>query len=294
MLLRLAPEMAIRYHKKPWQSIILLACLALVACSGKIPGVYSIPIQQGNVVTVEMLQELKLGMDKRKVTFILGTPLVIDAFHLDRWDYFYSYNPGGGDTVQQRASLFFEDERLARIDADIDSDIDYHTVTHATDKVLIVPPKKSGGFFAAITPGFLKRDEEEQAQDEIERTLATGFNEALPAPDQSAAAAGTGEVIDPAIATQAAIEPGVDEVTLPSEIYAPNSPVGAESAGAVVPAAGPVVETLSAETRDRSQYLEQLFDNFGAEATPPAAKPSAVPSAPADFGPRDPTRPTRD
>ena len=61
-------------------------------------------------------------LDKRKVKFVLGTPLVTDAFHQDRWDYYYSYKPGRGDTVQQRAALFFENEQLVRIDAEIDSD----------------------------------------------------------------------------------------------------------------------------------------------------------------------------
>ena len=105
----------------------LLLLIPLLASLGNSGCVYTVPIQQGNVVTVEMLQELKLGMDKRKVSFILGTPLVTDAFHQDRWDYFYSY-AASGDRVQQRASLYFEGDRLTRIDADIDSKIDFHTV----------------------------------------------------------------------------------------------------------------------------------------------------------------------
>ncbi|NIP47385.1 MAG: hypothetical protein GWN21_14385, partial [Gammaproteobacteria bacterium] len=59
--------MAIGSRKGPFTSLALMACLAIGGCSGGIPGLYRIPIQQGNVVTVEMLQELDLGMDKRKV-----------------------------------------------------------------------------------------------------------------------------------------------------------------------------------------------------------------------------------
>ena len=268
--------------------LVLLAALACAACSGNFP--YSIPIQQGNVITVEMLQELKLGMDKRKVKFVLGTPLVTDAFHIDRWDYYYSYNPGGGDTVQQRASLYFDEDRLVRIDADIQSDIDFHTVTQATDKVLIVPQKKKGGILAAITPGFIARDEQEQAEEAIQRQLDTGFNAIQP---------GSGEAPAPAGAPiDAAIEPALGAApALPSEIYAPNTPLGIESAEPS--STRPARETVSAETRAQSRYLESLFDGFGTSSAPPA-QPAAVPSAasePAEspvFRVRDPTVPTRD
>lgn len=286
--------MTIGDSTKPWRYLILLACLGIAACSGKIPGVYRVPVQQGNVITVDMLQELKLGMDKRKVRFILGTPLVIDVFHLDRWDYFYSYNPGSGDTVQQRASLFFEADRLVRINADIDSDIDFRTVTQASEKVLIVPPKKKGGFLAAITPAFVKRDEEEQAQEKIAKELATGYNASLSASIPASADGEIGEVLEPAAAAPATIGPDIGDQTLPSEVYAPNTPAGFETAGVVAPAPDSRLETTSAQTRNRSRYLEQLFEDFGAEPQPAAAQTGTGRSAPDDFATRDPTIPVRD
>ena len=224
--------MPTRERTNPLALLVLLACVGVSACSGKFPGVYRIPIQQGNVITVEMLQELKLGMDKRKVRFVLGTPLVTDVFHLDRWDYFYSYEPGSSDRVQQRASLFFEDGRLARIDADIKSDIDFHTVTQASGNVLIVPPKKGGGFFAALTPAFLEKDEEAAAEQEIARTLDTGFNDPQPGSTQSLASTEPSEVFDPALAATAAIGPSTGDTPVPSEIYVPNSSAGGEEAAA--------------------------------------------------------------
>ena len=263
--------------KNPWPILALLACLGVSACSGKIPGIYRIPIQQGNVITVEMLQKLELGMDKRKVSFILGTPLVTDAFHLDRWDYFYSYEPGSGAREQQTASLFFEEDRLTRIDANINSQLDFHTVTKASDNVLIVPKKKKGGFFAALTPAFVAKEEEEIKQDEIAKSLDSGFNEPQPESGVAAASEETGEVLDPALAAPAIIGPGLGSVTTPSEIYAPNSSAEFNTAGAWSTPAGSTVETISAETRSQSRYLEELFDDFGAGPAPAAAPaPEAI------------------
>lgn len=269
--------------------LALLVCAGISSCSGKIPGVYRIPIQQGNVITVEMLQGLELGMDKRKVSFILGTPLVIDAFHLDRWDYFYSYQSSGGKRVQQRASLFFEGDRLARIDADIDSNIDFHTVTKATENSLIVPPKKKGGFLAALTPAFLTKDEEEWKQEEIAKSLSTGVNDDQPG---SGATGGAGEVIDPALAAAAG------GGTTPSEIYAPNASTGLEAARAAPAASEPLSEIISAKTQSQSRYLEQLFEGFGrasapapaAAATPAQPPPVSQPTAAAPSAPGQPTR----
>ncbi|RKZ36171.1 MAG: outer membrane protein assembly factor BamE, partial [Gammaproteobacteria bacterium] len=83
-----------------------LASLLLAACAQQtIPGVYRIDIQQGNVVTQDMLDRLETGMEKRKVRYLLGTPLIIDTFNSGRWDYLYSFQPGGGKRVQRRISL---------------------------------------------------------------------------------------------------------------------------------------------------------------------------------------------
>ncbi|AFJ02177.1 Outer membrane lipoprotein SmpA [Methylophaga frappieri] len=91
--------------------------LFLGACSkDKIPGVYRIDIQQGNDVTQEMLAKLEPGMSKSQVNFVMGTPVLIDTFHPDRWDYIYSYQPGNGNRQQRRVTLFFEDDKLLYID----------------------------------------------------------------------------------------------------------------------------------------------------------------------------------
>ncbi len=82
------------------------------------PGVYKISIPQGNVITQEMVDQLRPGMSKRQVTFVMGTPLVRDPFHQDRWDYIYSFQPGGGERGQERLSVFFIDDQLVGFEGD--------------------------------------------------------------------------------------------------------------------------------------------------------------------------------
>lgn len=87
--------------------------LSLSACStDKIPGVYRIDIQQGNDVTQDMINQLKPEMTKKQVAYVMGTPLLIDTFHPDRWDYVYSFHPGNGSREQRRLTLFFKDDKL--------------------------------------------------------------------------------------------------------------------------------------------------------------------------------------
>ncbi|WP_166364534.1 outer membrane protein assembly factor BamE [Pseudomonas akapageensis] len=86
-------------------SLTLVGLLALAGCS--FPGVYKIDIQQGNVVTQDMIDQLRPGMTRKQVRFIMGNPLITDTFHTNRWDYLYSLQPGGGERQQERISVFF-------------------------------------------------------------------------------------------------------------------------------------------------------------------------------------------
>ena len=81
----------------------------LVGCS--FPGVHKIDIQQGNVITQDMIDQLRPGMTTRQVRFIMGTPLITDTFHSDRWDYLYSIQTAGGTRRQERISLMFDDNQ---------------------------------------------------------------------------------------------------------------------------------------------------------------------------------------
>ena len=100
---------------------LLCCCMLLSACNStplRFPGVYRIPIPQGNIITQEMVDQLRPGLTKRQVNFIMGTPLIKDTFDQDRWDYLYSYQPGGGERVQERLTLYFDNDSLTHFSGD--------------------------------------------------------------------------------------------------------------------------------------------------------------------------------
>lgn len=104
---------------KPFTVITYLTALFLTGCSLEwLPFVYRLDIHQGNVVSQEMVDQLKPGLTKRQVAFIMGAPLVADPFHDDRWDYIYSNQPGGEPRVQKTITLVFNDDELAGLQGD--------------------------------------------------------------------------------------------------------------------------------------------------------------------------------
>jgi outer membrane protein assembly factor BamE len=80
---------------------------------------YKMEVQQGNIVTQEMVSKLRPGMTRSQVRFILGTPMVVDPFRADRWDYVYTLEKGGALKEQRRIAVFFQDDKLVRIDGDV-------------------------------------------------------------------------------------------------------------------------------------------------------------------------------
>jgi outer membrane protein assembly factor BamE len=75
---------------------------------------YKFDIQQGNFVTQQDVAKLQVGMTKEQVRFILGTPLLNDAFHSNRWDYVYRLLRANGETTQSRYTVIFENNVVAR------------------------------------------------------------------------------------------------------------------------------------------------------------------------------------
>ncbi|MDD5404499.1 MAG: outer membrane protein assembly factor BamE [Sulfuricella sp.] len=117
---------------------ILALVLLLPACSyiPMAPSVYKIDIQQGNVVTQEMVSRLKPGMTRSQVRFALGTPLVSDVFHPDRWDYVYRFQKAGVLTEQHHITVVFENDLLKRVEGDV--------VPAASEKPAIAVPAAEG------------------------------------------------------------------------------------------------------------------------------------------------------
>ena len=101
-------------------SIATAALLAVAGCAGF--GVYKIDIQQGNLVTQEQVAKVKTGMSRIDVRNTLGTPLLQDVFHANRWDYYFSddratkYGPFGREKERFQVTVFFENEKVSRVD----------------------------------------------------------------------------------------------------------------------------------------------------------------------------------
>lgn len=101
--------------------LVISLVLLCSACGTALPTVkpYKLDVQQGNVVTSKMLLQLRPGMTKSQVRFIMGTPLIQDSFHGNRWDYVYQMREGGKVTEQRRVILDFENELLKAVRGDV-------------------------------------------------------------------------------------------------------------------------------------------------------------------------------
>ena len=107
------------------RSAALLAALLTAGCSSwstgdSVLGLVSphrIDIQQGNVVTQEQMARVKPGMNRLQVRDTLGTPLLTDAFHPDRWDYIFTLRQSGKPLQRRNIVLLFEGDVLNSIDA---------------------------------------------------------------------------------------------------------------------------------------------------------------------------------
>ena len=97
--------------------LALIICVLLTGC------VYRLDIQQGNLLEQESIDQIAVGMPRSAVQFLLGTPMVADAFHQDRWDYAYYLRRGRSREFEKRwIVVYFENDRVARIDRDLTLD----------------------------------------------------------------------------------------------------------------------------------------------------------------------------
>ncbi len=100
-------------YQKPLLVSFLVLAIALGSTGCNL--IYKQNIQQGNALEQEDLDELYVGMNKRQVLFVLGTPSVQDPFQQQRWDYVQTFSRRGGDLVQRTVTLKFEDDLLSEI-----------------------------------------------------------------------------------------------------------------------------------------------------------------------------------
>ena len=138
--------------------------MMLGACSSvpRIVSEYRIDVQQGNVLTQDMVAQLRPGLTRDQVRFILGTPMLVDMFHSDRWDYVYRLQKGKDLSVEtRRFSVFFDGEgKLYRVAGDVvAAQGNEETVPDEKSRVIDlgsvpagapVPPPEEKGFFGGM------------------------------------------------------------------------------------------------------------------------------------------------
>ena len=142
---------------------LLLAFISGCSSVPRIISEYKIDIQQGNVLTQEMVSQLKPGQTKDQVRFILGTPMLMDVFHANRWDYVYRLQKGSTGVVEERKfAVFFDaDGRLERVAGDVtaaqESDATAAPVAStreidlgSIDADAVAPPIEKKGFFGRM------------------------------------------------------------------------------------------------------------------------------------------------
>ena len=128
------------------RTLAIAISLLLAGCSSA-PSVqpYRIDVRQGNVITQDMVAQLKPGLTRDQVRFILGSPLVADMFHTDRWDYVYMLQPGKGEVQRRRLTVIFEDNKLVRLAGDVvagDGWLEGPQANPPASRVIEIPPAK--------------------------------------------------------------------------------------------------------------------------------------------------------
>lgn len=132
--------------------LILAATLASTGCArgekpdapprgsmlSNLPFVYKMTVQQGNIITERMVNQIQLGMNREQVRFVLGTPLLTDLFHTDRWDYLYTIRRGHAPMETKRLTLWFEDDQLVSIEGFARPDPAEALTAFEEEKTLIV------------------------------------------------------------------------------------------------------------------------------------------------------------
>ena len=95
---------------------VLSSLLFVSACADWLPEAHRLDLQQGNTIKLEQLEAIEIGMTKAEVRKIMGSPMLSDPFHNQRWDYIYRFIPNKGFERKSLLTLYFEDDVLIEID----------------------------------------------------------------------------------------------------------------------------------------------------------------------------------
>lgn len=297
--------------------IFILLAMLCVSCGTALPTIkpYKLDVQQGNVVTSKMLLQLRPGMTKSQVRFIMGTPLIQDSFHGNRWDYVYQMREGGKIIEQRRVILDFENELLKSVRGDVipaGGDQSKAGESKAeTGTRVITPSKKTEekGFMSKLK--FWEKDEAELAKEAAEKEAAAKAKLEAEAAKKAAAevkenaAPVSDELksmlavpIESSVLAPASVEPdpvptpapAVVAEPAPIESVAPQSPVAPmdevvaqppvqQQLGSPQPEALPAPVESPAKTPSYASSSGMLFDRklrFGLQEPAPEAAPAVA------------------
>lgn len=224
--------------------LALLCLLALAGCGTaadvrNLGLVHRIDVQQGNVITQDMLAQLRPGMEKSKVRFIMGSPMIVDTFHSDRWDYLYSFQEGKKPREQRRVTLLFKDDRLYRVTGDV----------RAAEGEIALPERRDS---TVAVEGEL----EKSLFDTVKESVGLGDDAAPPAAEGAAAAAASAA----------------------SQDDAEDSPAGETRSAEAAPDSGPAGEAGEPEQPAQPDQAEQTVQPSDA-TEPVPEDPDAPPAA---------------
>jgi outer membrane protein assembly factor BamE len=261
---------------------IILAAFFCAACSNysaNLPSIkpYKMDIQQGNAVTSKMMMQLRPGMTKSQVRFVMGTPLIADSFHADRWDYLYRMAKGGKIIEQRHVILDFENDQLKRVRGDV---IPAGTGEAAASagvegaKPAVAPKQKEKGLIDKLK---FWKDDEEAVPAKVEPQPAR-ISEPKPAPAKAPEPQPAREEIKPAAKAAPAAEP---EAAQPVEEN--KQPAAAEPK---------VVEQPPQEPVKQSGPVSKPVEAQPAKSEPAQVEPAKV--EPAKVEPRKATIPADD
>ena len=231
--------------------IILLIAL-LTACGSAAPSVkpFKMDIQQGNVVTSKMLLQLRPGMTKSQVRFIMGTPLIVDSFHKDRWDYFYQLRQAGKIVEQRRVILDFDKDFLIKVRGDV---VPEGTAGAATSNessvaktITVEPkPKQEKGLLDKLK--FWEKDELDKAAVKPEAASKPTLTETAPPANVDAPATDTPSILAVPIGSVLTADSPVDNVPKPQASVA-EEPAVTSPMVETPEIEKPAAETLAVET----------------------------------------------
>ena len=162
----------------------VLAFSSFFSCStilNNLPGVYSIDVQQGNIIDQSMIDQLRPNMTKRQVLFIMGSPMLSDPFHENRWDYLYSNQPGGEDRLQKKITLLFEGDSIIGIQGDFRPST-LPVIKPSEETTVDVPKRELDKTMWEMITGLFDFDEDAEELADVDRNAAiekrqeTGLN----------------------------------------------------------------------------------------------------------------------